>query len=93
MLDEKHLGSLSEKFNSFSDDELLILLTDERRNYSQQAIEIAGHIAKDRGLEYEIPEFIGEKVLPQLPWYVDVGFILLFASVSRLAVLFIFHSL
>lgn len=83
MLDEKHLSRLSEKFNSFSNNELLILLTDERHKYSQQAIESADYIAKERGLEYEIPELI-EEVPPRFPRYVDVGFILLSASVIGL---------
>jgi len=59
-------------------------LTNERRSYSRQAIEIADYIARDRGLEYEIPEFAEKRIQPQFPWYVDYGFLLLFASVIGL---------
>lgn len=84
MLSEKQLDNLRERFNRFSDDDLLSVLTRERRNYSSQAIEIADDIAGGRTLEYEIPEFADESNEPEVPWYINVGFILLFAVVIGL---------
>ena len=86
MLNQKQLNDLEEKFNLLENDELLDLLIAKRQKYSLQAIEIADTIAKERGLEYEIPEFTEESVKSEIPWFVNVGFILLFAAIIGLEI-------
>lgn len=79
MLNEKHYKDLQDKFNKFSDEELLNLLMFERQNYSVQAIELADSIVEKRKLEYEIPEFNDDSEKKH-QWYINAGFVILCAA-------------